>query len=99
MKTLAFVLILMEGLYYRLNFAAARERHIVKIISMVDVRHSSPSASLIFSVSLSPCTPKALSLGVERQILGVKINTLFIHMWHAYSKRLDAALKKHDALV
>ena len=37
----------------------------------------------------SPCTPKALSLSVERQILGVKIKTLFIHMWHAHCKQPD----------
>ena len=43
--------------------------------------------------SKSPCTPKTLSLGVERQILGVKIITLVIHMRHAHCKRLDAALK------
>ena len=43
--------------------------------------------------SKSPRTPKTLSLGVERQILGVKMSTLLIHMWHAHCKRLDAALK------
>ena len=47
----------------------------------------------------SPCTPEALLLCVERQILGVKISSLLIHMWHAHSKRLDAALRKHYALV
>ena len=28
-----------------------------------------------------------------------KIRTLFIRMWHAHCKRLDAAFRKHDALV
>ena len=48
----------------------------------------------------SPCTPKALSLGVECQILGVKISAHVIPMcqWHAHSKRLDPALRKHDVL-
>ena len=47
----------------------------------------------------SPCTSKALSLGVERQILGVKISANVIPMWHAHSKRLDAAVRKHGVLV
>ena len=49
--------------------------------------------------SKSPCTPKALSLGVERHILGLKITTLFIHMWHAHCKQLDAELMKHCAAL
>ena len=48
---------------------------------------------------MSPCTPKALSPGVERQILGVKISAHAIHMWHAHNKRLDVAFKIHNALV
>ena len=36
---------------------------------------------------------------VERQILGVIIRTHFIHMLHAHCIRLDAAFRKHDALV
>ena len=48
---------------------------------------------------LSLCTPKALSLGVERQILGVQISALVIHMWHAHIKGLEAAFKIHNALV
>ena len=47
----------------------------------------------------APRTKKALSFDVERQILGVKISALVIHMWHAHSKRLDAALKTHNAPV
>ena len=47
----------------------------------------------------SPCTPMAMSLGIELKILGVKISSLFFHMWHAQCKRLDAALRKHGALV
>ena len=31
--------------------------------------------------------------------LGVKIRTLFIHMWYAHCKRSNAAFEKHDALV
>ena len=52
-----------------------------------------------FSTYKSPCTPKALSPGVERQILGVKINSRAIQLWHAHCKRLDAAFKIHNALV
>ena len=44
-------------------------------------------------MSWSPCTPEAFSLSVERQILGVKISRLLIHMRHAHCKRLDAALR------
>ena len=47
----------------------------------------------------SPCTPKALSPGVERQILGVKISARVIQLWHAHCKRLNAAFKIHNALV
>ena len=28
-----------------------------------------------------------------------KIRTFFIQIWHAHYKRVDAALRKHDALV
>ena len=47
----------------------------------------------------SPCTPKALSPGVERQIIGVKISARVIQLWHAHCKRLDAAFKIHNSLV
>ena len=45
------------------------------------------------------CTPKTLLPGFEPQILGVKISTLFIYMWHAHCKRIDTALRKHNTLV
>ena len=51
------------------------------------------------ALSKSTYTPDALSLGVERQIIGLKISALVIHMWHAHSKRLDAAFKIHNTLV
>ena len=50
----------------------------------------------------SPCTPKALSISVERQILGVKLaHCLSICGMHTASDatRRDAALRKHYALV
>ena len=47
----------------------------------------------------SSCTLKALSPGVERQILVVKISARVIQLWHAHCKRLDAAFKIHNALV
>ena len=49
-----------------------------------------------FTITKSQFTPNTLTLGVERQILGVKIRTLFNHVWHAYCKGLDAAFSKHD---
>ena len=47
----------------------------------------------------TPFTPKALSPGVERQILGVKISARVIQLWRAHCERLDAAFKIQNALV
>ena len=49
--------------------------------------------------SNSPCIPNALSPGVEHQILGIKISAHVIQLWHVHCKRLNAAVKIHNALV
>ena len=84
----------------RLNDIIKRAERVVGVgLAPVDSVYQELLGRKLCQVCNSPCTPKALSPGVERQILGVKISARVIQLWHAHCKRLDAAFKIHNALV